>query len=458
MVSVSMIRRFETMRLKYLFYLLALMIVVLLAIVCVLSFEAHNVLFYLVEVFIVLVLMYLTYFYGKVLKPLDTISSGMELLSVQDFSTRLAPVGQYESDRIVDLFNRMMDRLKDEKLRISEQHRFLNLLIDASPMGVVIEDFDGHITLANEAALRFLGAASFEQLAGKTLAEVTSPLAREIERIGRNHARTVRLSNSLIYRCSSLAFLDRGFAHPFILIESLTDEVMKAEKKAYEKVIRLISHEVNNTVAGVTSILESVGDELQTRDGTQDLVEGMHVCSNRCMSMSRFITAFADVVKIPDPILRRADLNECVEACKHFMETVCANRHIGLDMHLSPPQTLQVELDRSLFEQVVVNILKNAVESIEEAGRRDGRIRMTTSADPPVLEIADNGKGIAPETESKLFSPFFSTKPNGQGIGLLFVREVLIKHRCTFSLKTYPDGITRFKISFPHPPAKQVVR
>lgn len=162
MVSVSMIRRFETMRLKYLFYLLALMIVVLLAIVCVLSFETHNVLFYLVEVFIVLVLMYLTYFYGKVLKPLDTISSGMELLSVQDFSTRLAPVGQYESDRIVDLFNRMMDRLKDEKLRISEQHRFLNLLIDASPMGVVIEDFDGHITLANEAALRFLGAASFE--------------------------------------------------------------------------------------------------------------------------------------------------------------------------------------------------------------------------------------------------------------------------------------------------------
>ena len=88
MISVSMIRRFETMRLKYLFYLLALMIVVLLAIVCVLSFEAHNVLFYLVEVFIVLVLMYLTYFYGKVLKPLDTISSGMELLSVQDFSQR----------------------------------------------------------------------------------------------------------------------------------------------------------------------------------------------------------------------------------------------------------------------------------------------------------------------------------------------------------------------------------
>lgn len=108
----------------------------------------------------------------------------------------------------------------------------------------------------------------------------------------------------MIYRCSRLSFVDRGFAHPFILIESLTSEVVKAEKKAYEKVIRMIAHEVNNTVAGITSTLESVSDALQDTEDSDDLREVMQVCVERCYSMSRFITNFADVVKILMPSSR----------------------------------------------------------------------------------------------------------------------------------------------------------
>ena len=110
-----------------------------------------------------------------------------------------------------------------------------------------------------------------------------------------------------------------------------------------------------------------------------------------------------------------------------------------------------VNLDESLFEQVVVNIIKNAVESIvarRNAGDdRPGEVWIRTKA-PAEVEVEDNGAGISQETESKLFSPFFSTKPNGQGIGLVFIREVLTRHKCSFSLRTYDDGLTRFRIRF----------
>ena len=101
-------------------------------------------------------------------------------------------------------------------------------------------------------------------------------------------------------------------------------------------------------------------------------------------------------------------------------------------------------MDTTLFEQVIVNILKNAAESIEV----HGNIYIQTTSSPVTLEIADTGAGISREVEARLFSPFFSTKPNGQGIGLIFIRDVLIKHGCTFSLRTWPDGLTRFLIRF----------
>jgi signal transduction histidine kinase len=178
-------------------------------------------------------------------------------------------------------------------------------------------------------------------------------------------------------------------------------------------------------------------------EDTEDLREVMRVCIERSYSMSRFITNFADVVKIPEPQLEEVELNERVVACKRFMENICQERNISLEMLLCEKSPV-VLMDTSLFEQVLINIIKNSAESIGSGGQ----ITIRTSTSPLMLEIADNGEGISKDVEAKLFTPFFSTKPNGQGIGLIFIREVLMKHDCTFSLRTYPDGITRFRICF----------
>ena len=431
------------MKLKSFFFILAFLLLVVWIILLFIATQENGWRFYLIESIITFSLIYLLYFYRKVIKPLNSIAGGMDLLQAQDFSSRLAPVGQREADRIVSIFNRMMNQLKEERLRLREQNHFLDLIISVSPMGVIILTLDEQISMANKAALEFLDEGTEEDILNKTMDELTGSLAEELDRMPKDTTVTIRLSDSRIYRCSRLSFVDHGFAHPFYLIESLTSEVMKAEKKAYEKVIRMIAHEVNNSVAGITSTLDTVDDALQTMEDTEDLREVMKVCIERSYSMSRFITNFADVVKIPEPQMEEVELNERVVACKRFMENICQNRNINLRLELCEENPV-VRIDTSLFEQVIINIIKNSAESIDE----NGEIIIRTSASPLMLEIGDTGKGISKEVEAKLFSPFFSTKPNGQGIGLIFIREVLMKHGCTFSLRTYPDGITRFRICF----------
>lgn len=431
------------MRLKYLFFILVVLLTaVWVILIRQISYPSH-LLTYISEVLIVAILIYLIYFYNKVIKPYKIISNGMELLREQDFSSRLMPVGQIDADVIVDIFNRLMEQLKEERLQVIEQNRLLDLLIKASPMGVIIFDFDGYITDCNGAAARMLSCETIEDLIGKSLKELDTSLARSLATLGRDDIESVRLDDGRIFRCSYLTFLDHGFRHPFMLIESLTSEVIGAEKKAYEKVIRMISHEVNNTMACITSTLDSISSVLKGSKGMDNLYDIMKVCIERCYGMSKFVTNYSDVVKIPEPDLQIVDLNEEISENKIFLENFCTNRRIDLRMDLSPNKLL-VKMDSSLFEQVLINIVKNAAESIG----KDGVINIHTSSSPLELDIADNGKGIDKEMENKLFTPFFSTKPGGQGIGLTFIREVLQRHNWTYSLRTDKDGLTHFRIKF----------
>ncbi len=437
------------MRIKFFFFILVLFLLALSGVLAYILDGKQSLHLYLLEGLIVFILVYLIVFYNKIVKPMNTIGSGMELLREQDFNSRLSRVGQYEADRIVNIFNRMMEQLKNERLRLREQNHFLDLLIQASPMGVIITTLDGDVSQLNPMAVKMLGVRP-EEAMNKQLGQIDSPLAAELAAIPKEMTSVVRLNDSNIYKCTHSSFVDRGFKHPFFLIERMTEEVMRAEKRAYEKVIRMIAHEVNNTTAGITSTLDTVEQALSEESGMEDICDVMRVCTDRCFSMSRFITRFADVVKIPEPTLSPVRLNELVSMCKRFMEGMCNDRNISLQLECNPEVDM-VRLDVSLFEQVLVNIIKNAVESIESNSdnmQKPGEIIVRT-ATPVSVEVIDNGPGISKEVEAKLFSPFFSTKPHGQGIGLVFIREVLSRHGCTFSLRTYNDGLTRFRISFP---------
>ena len=400
------------MKLKHYFLLLAVGIVLLASVALFATFRSHPTLFYVTEGFVVLILFYLWYFYRKTIRPYDTLIGGMELVRELDLTTRLAPSGQHETDIIVRTFNDLLGRLRSEHLRLEEQYTFLNLLIDASPMGVIQCDLDGNTTSMNPAASEMLSPSIEETIHALPLGETT----------------TVRIPGGpQLFRISHLSFPDRGFQHPFFLIESLTSEIRLAEKAAYERVIRMIAHEVNNSVAGIIGSL--TGDEAE-----------------RLTALSSFVSRFAEVVKIPQPQLQLCDLSEEVEACRPFLENLCTQAHVHIDFRLTD-EAVPVHLDTVLFQQVLINIVKNAVESI---GTTQGLVTLEVTT-PATLTITDNGHGIPPAIAKNLFTPFFSTKPQGQGLGLLLIRDILTSHHCTFNLLTDPeDHLTRFTIQFPH--------
>lgn len=429
------------MKIIHFFVVLAILIGVSLGVTVIAAKGEGSTLLYVAEGLCVITLFFLALFYRKVMRPIKSISGGMELLMEQDLTTRLSTVGQWEADRIVGVFNRLLDKLKYEHIRLNEQNHFLEQLINASPMGVIILDLNDKVSSTNNAAMDFLDIRSEDSVMGRKMAEVDSCLAREISKMERGTTQTFRMGSAAVYRCSHLYFFDSGFHHSFILIESLTREVLEAEKEAYGKVIRMMAHEVNNNMAGITSMLEGI-------DGLPE--ELAQVCSDRCFAMSRFVTRFADVVKIPEPMLVQTPINEIVDNCHVFLETLCVKQGAELRLHLCNENPI-VSADCVLLEQVLVNVVKNSSESIafkRNSSEECGWVEISTHANGELV-ITDNGAGISKEAERHLFTPFYSTKPNGQGIGMIIISEILTRHQCRFSLHTDSDGLTRMRIRFP---------
>lgn len=426
----------------WLFGLIFLMVATIYAVVAYLPREYMIIAYISMGVESLLLLLLFT----SVLKPAQTVRHGMDLIAAQDFNNRLVKVGEPETDRIVKLFNTMIDKLRNERLNNMERESFLQLLIEASPMGVVMLDFDGKISLVNQSFLKITGIQSEESVVGREIATLPSDLARRMGEVPLGVREVIRRGDVRCYRCYHLSFVQSGFQRHFYLLESLTEEVMKAERGAYEKVIRIISHEVNNTMGGVKSVLDMLHD-LTDSDEVAEVIES---CDNRCDQMTRFISSYADVVRVPEPVKEANDLNSVVEDMVPFLHGMMPPG-VKLD-YASSDTPLMVAVDVALIQQVIVNIVKNAIESIPTGSdpSREGHVGILTykREGRSVLEINNNGEPISDAVAAQLFSPFFTTKREGRGIGLTLINEILNRHGALYSLKTYPDGLTRFVIQF----------
>lgn len=378
-------------------------------------------------------LLTLIFGYRAVAKPLNTVSNGMYLLREQDYSSRLRHVGQADADAVVDLFNGLMRTMKDERLKNMEQNDFLRKLVDASPMGIAICDFDGNIQSKNKA---------FELL---STPEIEAALAR----MALGETLTMRVGQCRIVKCSRNYFMDSGFRRPFFMLEHLTEEIVKAEKELMGKIVRTMGHEVNNTLGSVISVLETIHD-IHADDA--DIAQTVGSCRESCLNLTSFVKGYSDVVKLPEPELETVELNSAIDSMLPFLRKMAppaieiyAEHYEGGEVH--------IQADTAQLHRVVTNIVKNAIESIagptgQNADRNTGAGHIVLRTRPGTLEICDDGAGISPENAAKIFTPFFSTKHHERGLGLMLVADILRRHHATFTLATGPDALTRFTITF----------
>ncbi|MCM1021095.1 MAG: ATP-binding protein [Muribaculum sp.] len=393
--------------------------------------------FYLTITGLIIVMILVGLLYRRFSLPLQKIETGMDLLTAQDFSSSLKRTGQKDADKIICIFNEMISQLRNEVLRNQEHDHFLKQLIDASPMGIITLDLNRRVDLINNAALKFLKTNLDLKNKKFSLLDIKSELAAHLKSLKPDESSVVYTSGAERFRCSCLTFMDRGFRRHFYLIERLTDEMRHAEREAYGKVIRTIAHEVNNSMAATKSILD-ITETVVADD--PDFLAAISSCKSRIDSMTEFITKYASVVKTLPVNLKQCDFNELITRNLAFYEAMCVGTDVKISCHLNPTP-VEVRIDRILIEQVLVNIIKNAVESCGDRGE----VEICTLSDKVI--IADNGKGITAEHARNLFDPFFTTKPNGHGIGLMFAAETLRRHNFEFTLATDPvDKKTRFTI------------
>ena len=382
--------------------------------------------------------------YRSLIQPIQTITAGTEAIKDRDFNVKFLETGNAEMDKLVRTYNQMIDELRAEGIKQQEQHFFLDKLIQTSPVGILILDFDDNIASLNPKARALLGIND-RILRGQPIHALKHPITQELSLLKTGESKTVQINGVQTFKCQKAHFVDRGFNHHFITLEELTLEILAAEKKAYGKVIRMMAHEVNNSIGAINSILESVlnyKNQISETDRT-DYQNALEVAIERNDRLNYFMRNFADIIRLPLPNKTAYDLNQLLQAILVLFHAKAQQQKITVQFEKTARPFI-VPIDVPQIEQVLVNIIKNAFEAIGQ----DGTISLIIHQKEKRLIIRDTGKGISKQMESQLFTPFFSTKRTGQGIGLTLIRDVLRNHDFSFSLRTIEVGRTEFEINF----------
>jgi nitrogen fixation/metabolism regulation signal transduction histidine kinase len=379
-------------------------------------------------------------------EPLELVRAGVQFIAERDFSSRLREVGQPELDALIAVYNRMIDSLREERLRAQEQHHFLEEVVRASPAGILTFDFDARLSTVNPGAERLLMRPRAELL-GSRLDELPVPFIGRVAALTSGESLVLPLQGSRRVRWLKTRFLDRGFPRILLVVEELTEELRRSERAAYEKIIRTLSHEVSNSIAAAASLVESslhYREQIRPEDRA-DFETALSVANTRLRHLNAFVREYADVVRLPPPHRTPCDLGRLVQGVARLFRPECEERGIALAVDARDSRE-PVALDEHQIEQVLVNVLRNAIEAVG----RDGTVTVATRAvaGRPVLVIEDSGPGIPAEVQAALFTPFFSTKANGRGIGLTLAQEILTEHGFGFALESEAGGPTRFTIRF----------
>ncbi|MEL6389411.1 MAG: ATP-binding protein [Bacteroidota bacterium] len=374
-------------------------------------------------------------------KPINLMYTGITAVKEGDVNVRFAQTKSEEMNTLIEVFNIMLDRLSEERLRTQEQAYFLENIVRAAPIGMVLLDYDDHIAMMNPRARSYFQVGNDDKvLVG--LRQLSSPLAQSIAQLETGVSKVINLDGVQRFRCHVNSVIHKGFDRRFVMIEELSQELLENEKKAYGKVIRMMAHEVNNSMGAINSILQSVIDF--GFEDENEFTESLALARDRNEELAKFMKNFAEVIRLPPPMKREVEIVQFVANTAQLMRGPAEARGIRIVLK-NEISSHHLNMDPSQIRQVLVNVIKNAIESIDQGGN----IVITVSDVGPQIVVADNGPGISLEAEEKLFSPFYSTKPTGQGIGLILTRDILLNHDAKFSLRTNREtGWTLFSIDF----------
>ena len=337
--------------------------------------------------------------------------------------------------------NRIKEVMDNAKMQIREREKYFELIMECAGIGIITVMENGTVAQTNTKALRIVGMERLNHI--DQLRILSEELCEAMHRIEPGAQLTARFATeigdqNLVLSCSAMEF--DGKQLRVISIGNIHEELDRKEVESWEKLTRILTHEIMNSLAPVTSIshtlLSSSGDAETMRQG----LETIHATSDRLL---RFVDSFRAVTRIPAPQKAPFYLSELVA------ESLSLIPHEGIEVEVSiEPADTMLYADRALMSQVMVNLLKNATEALlaQDCDRKI-TIRSTIDAEERIqIELTNNGSAIPAEVAENIFTPFFTTKTDGSGIGLAVSRQIIRLHGGSLRLKHNEEGRVTFAL------------
>ncbi len=366
----------------------------------------------------------------RVVFPLRTISNLLSALHEGDFSFRARP--SHADDALTEVMvqvNAIVDTLRDQRSSAMEATALLRKVM--SEIDVAIFAFDAHqvLKLMNRAGEKLV-ARPAERVMGLKANDLG--LAEFLVGSPPSSVRKTFPGGSGVWGIRVGEFREHGVPHSLLVVSDLTRPLREEELLAWQRLVRVLGHEINNSLTPVKSISESLG-RLVTReprpdDWLEDTVNGLSIISARADALNRFTGAYARLARHPAPVMQELPVREWV------MRTAALETRLGVKVEAG--EDLVIPGDPDQLDQLLINLLRNAVDAVQATG---GGVAVRWKVNAASVEVAviDDGPGIA--NSANLFVPFFTTKPNGSGIGLVLSRQIAEAHGGSLTLTNRTD-------------------
>jgi two-component system, NtrC family, nitrogen regulation sensor histidine kinase NtrY len=375
---------------------------------------------------------------SRVVRPLQTMANLLSALREGDFSVRARDARRDEAlgDAMAEI-NTLSRTLQEQRLSALEATALLRTVMEEIEVAIFAFDSEGKLRLANHAG-QLLLAKPAERILGRDAAELglAECLSGEPNRLLPN-ASFPGVNGRFGMRRSQ--FREGGRPHQLIVIGDLSRTLREEELRAWQRLVRVLGHELNNSLAPIKSIAGSLGTllrrERRAPDWEDDMRSGLDVIESRAEGLSRFMQAYARLAKLPAPTVAPCAVSALVS------RVVALETRLAIEVIPGPATT--ISCDGAQIEQVLINLLKNAVYAALErpaAERRGSGVRIAWKKTPGQLEILveDDGPGLA--NTANLFVPFFTTKPEGSGIGLVLCRQIAENHGGNLTLENRSEA------------------
>ena len=372
----------------------------------------------------------------------------------RNFSERGTPLQNRLLHQHFNEINRIFRQLSRER---EAQYQYLQRLLELADTGILSFDREGNVVWMNESLKKMLGIVYLKNLSA--LEKREPELYHQILKLKPGETKIILINREKIpikILLSIARFITDDQQFTLVAFQNINEALDETEAQAWQKIMRVMTHEIMNSVGPIASLADTIKGRLPSSQGLpesiaeqlSDVELGLNTIQKRSLGLLRFADIYRNFNKITQPQLSTFLVLDLLEDIYQLMEPSLERKQVEMDIVLKDTK-LQVEADKNLIEQVLINLVINAIDAVKERNeplvqlsgyRSDGRI---------VLEVADNGTGIPPDILEKIFVPFFSTKQTGSGIGLSLSRQIMLLHKGNIQVRSTEGKGTTFMLTFP---------